>query len=289
MTGNIRSIRCSKIQPGNNDRTVFNHAALLELADSIKQHGLAQPITVRPVNSHYEIVAGERRFRAVSDILKLTEIAASVRDLSDEQAAAIMLSENTARQDLDPIDEAGAYQKNVTLFGWSVEETAKNAGVSTQRVHARLKLLNLREDLQGLVRNGDLQMGYAQIIAQAELDRNRQIIALRELRENPRPTPSWFRRVVNELKEQQAQACMFDLELLTVHDANNAETKEIELPPHPTTHTAPKTGSTIVEVCRRQAEYWRNAAITWSELGHAHKRQECNTAATVLMALVGLN
>jgi len=289
MKGNISNIPCSKVQAGNNDRTVFNHAALLELAESIRQHGLAQPITVRAVNSHYEIVAGERRFRAISEILHMPEIPAIIRNLSDEQAAAIMLSENTARQDLDPIDEAGAYQKNMTRFAWSIEETAKNAGVSTQRVHARLKLLKLREDLQNLVRNGDLQMGYAQIIAHAELDRNRQLIALRELRENPRPTPSWFRRVVNELKEQQAQAAMFDLELLTVQEANSAETKELELPPHPQTHQAPKTGSSIVEVVQRQAEFWRNAAAAWNDLGHAHKRKECNAAAVALLALVGLS
>ena len=284
----IQNIKCSMIKAGVNDRTVFNHNALVELADSIKEHGLGQPITVREVDGFYQIVAGERRFRAIFHILKQDTIAAIVRVLTDEQAAAIMLAENTARTDLDPIDEGNAYVKNMTQYKWSVETTAKNAGVSTQRIYTCLKLLGLRLDLQALVRTGDLLVGYALIIAHAELDLNRQIIAFRDLRENASPTRTWFRKVVNQLKEQQAQASMFDLELLTVQQALAAQPKEIRLPPLPSTHRAPRTGSNIVQVCQRQAAFWDKAAAAWSALGKTAMTRECQAASVTLMALVGM-
>ena len=143
--GQIQSIKRDLIIPGDNDRTVFDSTALQQLAESIRQDGLTQPITVRPVSfcpqcsrreiqpfacscdtelqARYEIVAGERRFRACS-LLGMDEIPAIVRTLDDEQAAAIMLLENIQRVDINPIDEARAYQKRMQL-GWSLAKLSE--------------------------------------------------------------------------------------------------------------------------------------------------------------------
>jgi len=287
MTTEIANINLNEIIPGNNDRTRFDQAALMELADSIREHGLAQPITVRwlPETDCYQIVAGERRYRAVK-MLGWDAIPAIIRELDDEATSAIMLAENIARADLDPIDEARAYQSRMDAFSWSVKDIAEKAGVSTVRVQFRLKLLSLRPDLQDLVRNGDLQLGYAQILSDASLDTNRQLIALGRLRDNPSPTPTWFRRVVNELLGQQAQEALFDDGLFTIQ---LVETKaEFIEPPHPSTTTPPTRGKSPKDILINQILFWSEAAAAWDKLGKPFKRQECETAAKALSLAVAV-
>lgn len=274
--------RC--IVPGNNDRTQFPQAELEELAASIAEHGLIQPITVRALDAEdlYQIVAGERRFRAVK-MLGWATIPAIAKDLTDEEAAAVMLAENVARQDLDPIDEALAYYHRINAYGWSVQDCATRAGVSEIRIRFRLKLLSLRPDVQKLIRDGHLTIGYAQILSDAGLDANRQLFAVARLRDNPHPTPGWFRHEVNALLAEQAQATMFDAPLfggpvLLVVDAQPVE------PPHPSTTLPPKVGKSAREVISNQVGFWQAAADAWSEIGKPFKRQECQAAAQALQA-----
>ena len=307
----IQNIPISQIIPGDNDRQKFDQAALEELAASIQAHGLAQPITVRPMVSctecgayvpasdvpefcpncgndmwspaSFQIVAGERRFRAVRDVLKAEIIPCIVRELDDEAASAIMLAENMARQDLDPVDEAGAYQARMDTFGWSVQDCASKAGVSTIRVLFRLKLLRLRPDLQRLVGNGQLPLGYAQILADGDLDRNRQLLAISHLQANSSPTPPWFRSVVGKLKAEQEQESLFDVGQFTLASpaAPVAPTME-QLPPHPNTTTPPAKGNTLRAIVTAQVDFWKQAAGAWDALGKPFKRQECEAAATAL-------
>ena len=207
-----RNVPCSRIVPGNNDRKTFDFASLEELAASIQAHGLAQPITIRPLdgNAAYQIVAGERRFRAISTILGWEAVPAIVRELTDEQASAIMLAENTGRQDLNPIEEAFAYQARVDRFGWTLDHIAQVAGVSTDLVKRRLSLLKLVPEIRHLVANAHLPVGHAE--AMAGLDANRQHIALRVFRESRNGLPlSTFRHVVSQLLEEQSQDSLFDL------------------------------------------------------------------------------
>ena len=279
----IEMIDTRDIIPGPNDRTKFNQSSLSELAANIKEHGLIQPITVRQLDAAdcYQIVAGERRFRACKDILGWTEIPAIVKDLTDEEASAIMLAENIARDDLDPIDEANAYASRMALYGLSAQDIADQAGVTVIRVRFRIKLLALRPDIQSLVRSDDLQLGYAQVLASANLDPNRQILALAKLRDNPRATPAWFRRIVNELLEQQAQGALFEMPLFG-GPAEIVKAEAPELPPHPSDTAPPKVGSTPREIITSQATFWETAATAWDELGKPFKRQECQAAAMAL-------
>lgn len=211
MTREIYPIDCDQIVAGSNDRTVFDQAGLVELAESIRKNGLIQPITVRPLApGKYEIVAGERRFRAITQILKWSQISAVVADLTDEEASAIMLAENTGRKDLDPMDEARAFQVRSERFGWTNHEIAKAAGISPSLVERRRSLLSLLPDLQFMVRKGHLPIGHAETMA--GLGSQRQMIALRVLRDSARvPTLASFREFVNKLREEQDQEELFDL------------------------------------------------------------------------------
>lgn len=285
-------IDLTQIVAGNNDRKRFDLAKLRELADSIAAHGLIQPITVRQMDidtedSWYEIVAGERRFRAVQ-LLGWESIEANVIDLTDEEASAVMLAENVAREDLNPVEEALAYQSRIDLYNWDVAQIASRAGVSTVRVKFRLKLLSLRPEILDLVRTGNLALGYAQVLSDADLDTNFQMLALRTLRDNRKPTPAWFRKVCNELRGKQNQVALFDLPLMGGAMPAPA-IKAAPEPPTPATHQPAILGSTPRERVESQISFWEQAAVAWDELGKPFKRQECTAAAKALqMALAGL-
>jgi ParB family chromosome partitioning protein len=149
----VTEIPVQQVRPGANDRTSFDEAGISDLAASIEVHGLAQPITVRPHGDGFEIVAGERRFRAVKHLGRTT-VPAIVRDYTDEQASAVMLLENVQRADLDPVDEAHAYQSRIDRFGLTVGQVAEMAGVTAARVCTRLPVLRLFPEAQHLVRVG---------------------------------------------------------------------------------------------------------------------------------------
>lgn len=220
MDTTIQQILCTSIVPGSNDRKVFDHAKLEELAASIAQHGLAQPITVRPLpalfGTTYQIVAGERRFRAISKVLGWETCPCIVREMGDEEASAIMLAENTGRADLNPIEEANAYQVRMERFGWSLEKVSGAAGVSQDLVKRRVSLLHLVPEAQHLVAFGNMPLTHAEIMA--PLDANRQRIALRIIQEAGRQVASAeFRHIVNELMAEQSQDTLFSLENFWVH------------------------------------------------------------------------
>lgn len=292
MMNKIEPLDTREIIPGPNDRTTFDPAALQELASSIDEHGLIQPITVRWLDDAdcYQIIAGERRFRACKDILGWEEIPALIADATDEEASAMMLAENISRENLDPIDEAQAYASRMTMFDLTTAEIAKQAGVSTIRVQFRLKLLSLRPEIQKLVRDDQISIGYAQTLADAGLDTNRQLIAIRALRDNPKPTTGWFRRVVNELLEQQAQGELFDLPLMcgSILNAPIVDAAPTIDPPLPTTHKPPKAGQTIREIIRNQVHFWDRAATEWDRIGKPFKRQECQAAAAALRSSLAM-
>jgi ParB/RepB/Spo0J family partition protein len=213
----VTNLPVSQIIPGNNDRKDFDRARLEELAASIQAHGLAQPITVRPLAADllgqktFQIIAGERRYRAISQILKWETAPCLVREMSDEEASAVMLAENTGRQDLNPIEEANAYYERIERFSWSVEQVAEVAGVSVDLVKRRLTLRNLADDIRGLVATGQLPIGHAE--AMVRLDLNRQRIALRIYRESKNGlSREAFSGIVGQLLEEQSQDSLFDLE-----------------------------------------------------------------------------
>lgn len=279
----VSNLPIESICPGNNDRTVFDPQELQALAATILEHGLLQPITVnRLAGDDYQIIAGERRWRACQ-LLNWTHIDSIIMEVTQEKASALMLAENVSRADLDPIDEANAYRKRIDS-GWTVEQCAQAAGVSVIRVNFRLKLLNLREDLQSLVRSGNLMLGYAQILSGSGLDMNRQSLAVRALQANPKPTPGWFRTIVGEYLTQQNQLDLFDTgSFLVMQDAPVNSTPED--PPHPSTTTPPILG-TGKAIIKNQINFWYEAAASWKIIGKPFKSQECQAAAQALNYLL---
>ncbi|CAH1849882.1 ParB/RepB/Spo0J family partition protein [Convivina praedatoris] len=155
----IDKIQANPFQP----RTNFRPELIQELADSIKQNGLLTPIIVRPMGSYYQIIAGERRLRAIQ-LLKRTEIAAIVRTTNDETMATLALIENLQRDDLNPIEEAQAFQVILDQTGISQSELAQNLGKERTTVANSLRLLKLPKKVRDLVEVDSLSMGQARAL-----------------------------------------------------------------------------------------------------------------------------
>lgn len=173
----IDVIQRGRYQP----RTNFNMDALQELADSIKAQGVVQPIVVRPLSAtpgQYELVAGERRWRA-AQLAELHEIPAIVRDISDQEAMAVALIENIQRQELNPIEEAKALVRLVEEFGLTHQEAADAVGRSRVSVSNLLRLLTLETDVRHMLEDGQLEMGHARAIL--GLEAAKQMQAAREV------------------------------------------------------------------------------------------------------------
>lgn len=153
------------LQPGKyQPRTRMDEGALNELADSIRSQGLMQPILVRPVESNrYEIIAGERRFRAAA-LAGLTEVPVLVKEVPDESAAVMALIENIQREDLNPLEEAQGVQRLITEFNLTHEQAATAISRSRSATSNLLRLLNLARPVQTMLMAGDLDMGHARAL-----------------------------------------------------------------------------------------------------------------------------
>ena len=154
-----------QLQPGKyQPRTRMDPGSLEELAASIKAQGLIQPISVRPVGSNrYEIIAGERRWRA-SQIAGLTEVPVLIREIPDENALAMSLIENIQREDLNPLEEAAGIQRLLDEFGMTHQQAAEALGRSRSATSNLLRLLQLAKPVQDMLMAGDLEMGHARAL-----------------------------------------------------------------------------------------------------------------------------
>ena len=147
----VTQLPISKIVPNKyQPRNIFNDEKILELSESIKEHGVIQPIVVRKFKEGYEIIAGERRYRA-SKLIGLDKVPAIVRDYDDKQSASIAIVENIQREDLTAIEEALAYKQLIDLHGITQAALAKQMGKSQSTVANKIRLLNLSEHVQQAV------------------------------------------------------------------------------------------------------------------------------------------
>ena len=159
----LDDIRPNSAQP----RKVFDQEALQDLAASIHEHGVIQPVLLRPAKTGFELVAGERRWRAAR-LAGLKQIPAIVRELTDRQNMFYALIENMQREDLNSIEEARGMEEMMSAFGLNQEETAKTIGKSRSYVTNALRLLRLPQDVQDMVMDGRLSAGHARAIAGLE-------------------------------------------------------------------------------------------------------------------------
>ena len=184
QAGQTGSLSLEDLVPGMyQPRTRMDEGALYELAESIKAQGIMSPILVRrladgPQAGKYEIIAGERRFRAAR-LAGLDSVPVLVRDVPNEAAAAMALIENIQREDLNPLEEAQGLQRLIREFGLTHEQAAQAVGRSRSAASNLLRLLNLAEPVQGMLMAGDLDMGHARALL--SLERATQITAANQI------------------------------------------------------------------------------------------------------------
>jgi ParB family chromosome partitioning protein len=162
--GDLRLMNVSQLAPGKyQPRSQMDSESLQELADSIRSQGLMQPILVREVAEGYEIIAGERRWRA-AQLAGLTEVPVLVREVADNAVAAMALIENIQREDLNAIDEAHGLQRLIQEFGMTHDAVAQSVGKSRTAVSNLLRLLNLSRPVQDMLVAGLIEMGHARAL-----------------------------------------------------------------------------------------------------------------------------
>lgn len=164
-SGGVVTLRLSEIEPNRDQpRKIFSEEALNELADSIREHGVLQPLLVRPLpGGSYQLVAGERRWRA-SRMAGLQEVPVVIREMDEEQAMEIALIENLQREDLNAIEEATGYKQLMERYGMTQEQVAKRVGKSRPAIANALRLLNLPPKVMDMVGEGEVSPGHARAL-----------------------------------------------------------------------------------------------------------------------------
>ncbi|MBR2750656.1 MAG: ParB/RepB/Spo0J family partition protein [Clostridiales bacterium] len=195
----VVELKINDISPNSDQpRKRFDDTALAELADSIKENGVIQPIIVAKRGTGYRIVAGERRWRA-SRLAGLKVIPAIVRDLTDQQTMEQALIENIQRQDLNPLEEAFAMDNLMKEHGLTQEKLAKKLGKSRPAIANTLRLMNIDESLQDFIRNGDLSAGHARallaITDKEEQKKAADVVIIKEL--SVRQTEEYVKKLLD--------------------------------------------------------------------------------------------
>ncbi len=171
-------IRPCPLQPRKN----FSPETLRELADSIKEQGIVQPLIVREHDGHLELIAGERRWRA-AQLVGLTDIPVILRQADDRVVLELALIENLQRENLNPIEEAQGYSQLIAQFQLTQEDVATKVGKSRAVVANALRLLKLAPEIQGFIRDGRLSVGHAKVILGLAAEKHQKLAAQRILRE----------------------------------------------------------------------------------------------------------
>ncbi|MCK4608279.1 MAG: ParB/RepB/Spo0J family partition protein [Gammaproteobacteria bacterium] len=239
----LRKLPLDVLQPGKyQPRKDMDSEALEELANSIRSQGIIQPIVVRKVASgHYEIIAGERRWRA-AQIAELDEIPAVVRDIPDEAAIAMSLIENIQRENLNVMEEAVALQRLLEEFGLTHQQVADSVGKSRTTVTNLLRLLGLPDAVRTMLEHGDLEMGHARailaLVAEQQLQAAKTVVAkglsVRETEklvrrlQNPAKAATSYSADPNILQLQNNLADKLGARIVVQHSANGSGKLVIE-------------------------------------------------------------
>lgn len=178
------SLAITEIVPNREQpRKQFDEEALSELADSIAQHGVLQPLLVRPMtDGTYQLVAGERRWRA-SRMAGLTEVPVVIREMDEQEAAAIALIENLQREDLNPIEEARGFRSLMETYGMTQEETAKVVNKSRPAITNAIRLLSLPASVEEMVADGRLSAGHARAVLSFDTEAEQEAAATAAVRD----------------------------------------------------------------------------------------------------------
>ena len=197
-----QTLRMSDIEPNRKQpRQSFDDAAIAELADSIRQHGLIQPIVVRPMGAGYQIVAGERRWRACR-MLGMSEVPVIIKDFDDAQTAQIALIENVQREDLNPVEEALAYRSLMDDYDMTQEELSKAVGKSRSSIANAVRMLNLPDEILEMLKKRQISAGQAKAISAAETEE--EMLELAKLAAEGKITVRGIEKAIASKAEEQA-------------------------------------------------------------------------------------
>lgn len=223
----IKKIKISEIMPNKEQpRKHFDPESMQQLADSIREHGVIQPIVVRPIDGKdgYQIIAGERRFRA-SQMAGLNEIPAIIKNIDDVTMMELALIENLQREDLNPIEEAQGYNALIENFGLTQENVAKRIGKSRSAITNTLRLLQLPEKVLDLVVKGYLSSGHARALIPLEEEETVITVAEKVVKEalNVRQVEKLV-RLLNKNRDADSKNAM-----QSMNDIQNSYFKEVEI------------------------------------------------------------
>ena len=218
VVGGITYIDINDIKPNSNQpRKTFDEEKLEELAASIAEHGLIQPVVLRKAGKGYEIVAGERRWRAARKV-GIKELPCIVKDLTDEENMLLAIIENMQREDLNPIEEAEGIKQMIDTYGLTQEQVSKSVGKSRPYIANCLRLLKLPEMIVGYLAEGELSTGHAKAIAGVE-DEDRQIELAKDAVKN-----GWSVRQLEKMAREEKPAAKKPRKAA----AKNANVKRVE-------------------------------------------------------------
>ncbi len=209
QSGSLSTLPISQVQPGlNQPRKKFDAEAISELADSIREHGLIQPLTVRRLGSgYYQIIAGERRWRAAKEA-GLEEVPVNIIEADDKKVMELGLIENLQREDLNPMEEANGYKVLMDDYGMTQEDVAQRMGKSRPAIANALRLLNLPDAVRFLLEEGQLSAGHAKAILAAPAGEPQKKLAQKVVAEglSVRETEALAKRMSKPAKETPEDA-----------------------------------------------------------------------------------
>jgi len=216
--GEVREVEIDKIEAGaGQSRKIFDEEKIAELAQSIKEHGLIQPIIVRTTGKdRYEIIAGERRWRACR-LAGLKKISVLVKDYGDREAATASLIENIQRENLNALEEAEAYRELIKKYGLTQEEISRRVGKSRPFITNMLRLLTLPEEIKEMIKNEQITAGHARALLMLDSAEEQKKIAVEIVKKNlsVRATENIIQQIKNRNKRmKKTKVINIDLKLI---------------------------------------------------------------------------
>ncbi len=206
----ILLVKLSEIEPNKNQpRKSFDEKSIEELSQSIKEHGLLQPILVRPmVNGTYQIIAGERRWRACR-MAELDTVPVIIKEFDDRKTMEVSIIENLQREDLNPVEEALGFKALIDTYGLTQEQVAERVGKSRSAITNALRLLSLDDKILASLREGEITVGHAKALLSAETERRHSLLSLavagasvRQLEQMAKPSAKAQKKTAPAVKEK---------------------------------------------------------------------------------------
>ncbi|TYQ14761.1 UNVERIFIED_CONTAM: ParB family chromosome partitioning protein [Acetivibrio alkalicellulosi] len=216
----FKEVSINEIEPNiNQPRKAFDDEALIQLSESIKEHGIVQPIIVMKEEDIYRIIAGERRWRAAR-LAGLKKIPVIIREMTNKQVMEVALIENIQREDLNPVEEAEAYEKLLNEFGMTQEELSSSIGKGRSSIANSIRILTLNDKIKGYIINGDISSGHGRALLslKSEIQQEEICNLIIEKKINVRDTEKLVKNLLNKKEGKDENKIQQDYEIGRVEE-----------------------------------------------------------------------